>query len=150
MSFAFTSYAQEISKNALGLRLGGGNGFGTEISYQRALSNNNRLEIDLGWKNNRDYDGFKLAGVYQWVWVLEGNFNWYVGAGGGLGNVSYDLPNNRNDSETFIFAAGQIGIEYNFDEIPLQLSIDTRPELGFGDWYNDFDLDLALGVRYQF
>ncbi len=30
---------------------------------------------------------------------------------------------------TIFFAAGDIGIEYNFD-IPLQLSLDFRPEIG--------------------
>ena len=33
----FTMNAQDISKNALGLRLGDSGGFGTEITYQRAL-----------------------------------------------------------------------------------------------------------------
>ena len=53
------------------------------------------------------------------------------------------------DDETFIFAAGDIGIEYNFD-IPLQLSLDFRPELGFGNYSDDLDFDIALGIRYRF
>ena len=141
--------AQDISPNAIGLRLGDSNGFGTEISYQRALSDNNRLEFDLGWRSGNNYDGFKLAGLYQWVWNLDGNFNWYVGAGGGLGSYGYDDP--AFDDETFLFAAGDIGIEYNFD-IPLQISLDFRPELGFGDYKysDDLDFDIGLGIRYQF
>ncbi|WP_366558747.1 hypothetical protein [Nonlabens sp.] len=43
-----SSNAQEISKNAIGIRTGGGSGFGTEISYQRDLGANKRLELDLG------------------------------------------------------------------------------------------------------
>ncbi len=153
LALFFNSYSQEISKNTLGLRFGGGDGFGTEVSYQRGLENNNRLEIDLGWKNNDNFDGFKLVGVYQWVWNLEGNFNWYAGAGAGLGNYDYEIrvDNDKfNESETFLLAAGQVGIEYNFDEIPLQLSLDTRPELGFGDFVDDLDFDIALGIRYRF
>jgi hypothetical protein len=47
-------------------------------------------------------------------------------------------------------AAGNLGIEYNFD-IPLMLSLDIRPELYFGDDFgNDFGPDIALGIRYQF
>ena len=67
---AFTAQGQMISKNALGLRLGDNDGFGGEISYQRGLSGNNRLELDLGFRNggkNDGYDAFKLAGLYQWV-----------------------------------------------------------------------------------
>ena len=152
LGFAFSSNAQEISKNALGLRLGDSDGFGAEISYQHALGDNNRLELDLGWRDGKNYDGFKLAGLYQWVFPLEGDFNWYVGAGGGLGSFSINNSSGKDYSDTFFFAAGDIGIEYNFD-IPLMLSLDFRPELGFGDDLydnNDLDFDIALGIRYQF
>ena len=141
------SNAQEIADNAIGLRLGDSDGFGAEISYQRALGDNNRLEVDLGWRSGDGYDGFKLAGLYQWVWELDGNFNWYAGAGGGFG--SYGFDNSAIDDETFFFVAGDVGIEYNFD-IPLILSLDFRPELGFGDFRDDLDFDIARGIRYQF
>jgi hypothetical protein len=107
------------------------------------------LEVDLGWRSGKDYDGFKLTGVYQWVWELDGDFNWYAGAGGGLGSYSVDVPNNRDYTDTFAFIAGNIGVEYNFD-IPLLLSLDFRPELGFGDFRDDLGFDIALGIRYQF
>ncbi|AXP82339.1 hypothetical protein CJ739_3277 [Mariniflexile rhizosphaerae] len=153
LGFAFTSNAQDIANNALGLRLGDSDGFGAEISYQHALGSNNRLEVDLGWRDGKDYDGFKLAGLYQWVWNIEDGFNWYAGVGGGLGSYSFDnAPDGVDDSDTFIFAAGDIGIEYNFD-IPLLISLDFRPEIGFGDdsfKNNDLDFDIALGIRYQF
>ena len=55
--------AQNVSKNALGLRLGDNYGFGGEISYQRKLSGNNRLEIDLGLRNNEYADAFKVVGL---------------------------------------------------------------------------------------
>jgi len=147
--FALTN-AQTIAKNAIGLRLGDNDGFGGEISYQRGLGDNNRLELDLGIRSGNNYDGFKLAGLYQWVWNIDGGFNWYAGAGGGVGNYSYDLPAPfKDESETFLFLAGDIGIEYNFD-IPLLISLDARPELGFGDFRDDLDFDIALGLRYQF
>ena len=116
------------------------------------MGENNRLELDLGWRNGNDYDAFKLTGLYQWVFLLDGSFNWYVGAGGGL--ASFDGKNNlNNDSQTSIFVAGDIGIEYNFD-FPLQLSLDFRPEIYFGGDYADFrdgfGPDIALGIRYRF
>jgi hypothetical protein len=150
LAVSIGTQAQNISDNAIGLRLGDSDGFGTEVSYQRALSENNRLEFDLGWRSSHNIDAFKLAGLYQWVWVLDGNFNWYVGAGGGVGQIDFkkDFPGNP-DNETFFFAAGDIGIEYNFD-FPLLLSLDFRPEFGFGDYRDDLDFDIGLGVRYQF
>ncbi|WP_308990618.1 hypothetical protein QLS71_003960 [Mariniflexile litorale] len=144
--------AQDISKNALGLRLGDSDGFGAEVSYQRALNDNKRLEFDLGWRDSKYYDGFKLAALHQWVWNIEDGFNWYAGVGGGLGSYSFNNNNGNDYTDTFAFVAGDIGIEYNFN-IPLLLSLDFRPEIGFGDETydnNDLDFDIALGIRYQF
>lgn len=154
LGFALSTYAQDIAENAIGLRLGDSDGFGAEISYQRGLGDNNRLEIDLGLRSGNNRDGFKAAGLYQWVWNIDGGFNWYAGAGGGLAAYSFDDDkfNDGDDSETFVFVAGDVGIEYNFD-IPLLLSLDFRPEIGFGDdrfGNDDLDFDIALGIRYQF
>ncbi|TBW29236.1 hypothetical protein [Gramella sp. KN1008] len=152
--FCSESNAQTISENAIGLRVGGGNGTGAEVSYQRATSGNNRLEFDLGWRNDSShYDAIKLVGLYQWVWNIEGGFNWYVGAGAGLGNYDHkhDHHNHNDDDGIFALIAGDIGIEYNFD-FPLLLSLDFRPEIGFSDFhdYSEFTPDVALGIRYQF
>jgi hypothetical protein len=147
--------AQNFSKNALGLRLGDNDGFGGEISYQRGLSSDNRLELDLGFRNSNDIDAFKLTGIYQWVWNIEGGFNWYAGVGGGVGSFSYDYNRGNDrfkDSGAFVFVAGDLGIEYNFEEAPIQLALDIRPELYFSDNYRDdnFGPDLALSIRYRF
>jgi len=157
IGLAFSAQAQDIAKNALGLRLGDNDGFGGEISYQRGLSKNNRLELDLGWRNSRNYDAVKIVGLYQWVWNIEGGFNWYAGVGGGIGSWSYNGKNDPDtDGGTFLLAAGNIGIEYNFKEAPIQLSLDFRPELYFGDNrsdfdnYNNFGPDIALGIRFRF
>ena len=154
VGLAFSAQAQDISKNALGLRLGDNDGFGGELSYQRGLGDNNRLELDLGWRNNNNFDAFKLTGIYQRVWNIDGGFNWYAGLGGGVGSWSYDGPNNNNDKDSgaFVFVAGDLGIEYNFKEAPIQLSLDIRPELYFNsdDYREDnFGPDIALGIRYR-
>ncbi|WP_149303045.1 hypothetical protein [Pareuzebyella sediminis] len=154
---AFSANAQEISNHALGLRLGDSDGFGAEISYQKQIRRYNRLELDLGWRDSRYYNAFKLAGLYQWVLPIDGGFQWFYGFGGGLGNVDFE-PRLRNnlpyspDGGLFVFAAGDVGIEYNFD-FPLLLSLDFRPEIGiigYDEFSDNFDFDIALGVRYQF
>ena len=150
IGFGVTSVQAQEEKNAIGLRLGDSDGFGTEVSYQRYLDAKHRLEFDLGWRNSRNFDAYRLTGLYQWVWNIDGGFNWYVGAGGGIAQVDFDnIPPGFDDSETYFYAAGDIGIEYNFD-IPLMLSLDFRPEFGFGDVNDDVDFDIALGVRYKF
>ena len=149
---AIGAQAQNFSKNAIGLRLGNNDGFGTEISYQARLSPKNRLELDLGWRSSNNEDNLKIAGVYQWVWNIDGGFNWYAGVGGGAGTWRYNDNNGINDNGAFAFVAGDLGIEYNFD-FPLQLSLDIRPEiyLNSASYVEDnFGPDLALGVRYTF
>lgn len=150
IGIGFSAFGQNISKHALGVRLGDDDGFGAEISYQLGLGSDTRLEADLGIRSGNNYDGFKLTALHQWVFPLDGNFNWYVGAGGGAGVYSIDNPiPGTDDTDSFAFLAGNAGIEYNFN-IPLMLSLDVRPELGFGDFNDDFDFDLGLGIRYQF
>ena len=144
--------AQSISDNAIGLRIGDGDGFGTEISYQRALGENNRLELDLGWRSGNRFSAIRITGLYQWVWNIDGGFNWYVGAGGGVGNFSFDndFPGGSDSDTFFAFVSGDIGIEYDFD-FPLILSLDFRPEIGINNAIDDdVDFDIALGIRYQF
>ncbi len=154
--FCFTTLstnAQEIADHAIGLRLGDSDGFGAEISYQHLLSRTNRMELDLGFRDHRNYNAFKLAGLYQWVLPIDNGFNWYYGAGAGIGSVSFgNIPNDDDYSGAFVFAAGDIGVEYNFD-FPLLLSLDFRPEIGivgYKGFSDNFDFDIALGVRYQF
>ncbi|PIE87569.1 MAG: hypothetical protein CSA01_00225 [Bacteroidetes bacterium] len=146
--------AQDISKHAIGLRLGDSGGLGAEISYQHGLKANNRLELDLGFRNHSTYSAFKVSGLYQWVWILDGNFNWYAGVGGSLGSwgINKDHPKEYEniDGTAFINVVGDIGIEYLFD-VPIQVFLDLRPEIGLlGDYGDTIDFDIAFGVRYRF
>uniref|UniRef100_UPI00404A0735 hypothetical protein n=1 Tax=Flavobacterium sp. TaxID=239 RepID=UPI00404A0735 len=154
-SFALLSmHAQEISENAIGFRLGDNKGFGGEINYQRSLGDNNRLEFGLGWRSSDEVDAFKLVGLYEWIWNIDGGFNWYAGAGGGIGSWSVEKNNEFDgDDGIFLALAGNIGIEYNFPGVPILLSLDLRPEIYIGDEYRKNDsvgTDIGLGIRYQF
>jgi hypothetical protein len=147
---SLTTFAQEVSKHALGIRFGDNNGFGGEISYQQKLSDINRFELDLGYRNQTDYDAYKLTGIYQWVWNIDNGFNWYAGFGAGIGSWNDSILNSTRNDGLFINAVGDVGIEYNFD-IPLLISLDFRPEIGvIGDYGKNTDLDFALSLRYQF
>ena len=136
MASIFSIQSQEIADNAIGLRFAENNGIGAEFTYQRKLSEATRLEVDLGIRDSY----FKATGLYQWVNHLDGDFNWYVGAGGGLG-----AGENIN---TFIVGSGVIGVEYNFD-IPLMIALDFRPELGLIN-ADGLSTDFGLAVRYKF
>jgi opacity protein-like surface antigen len=153
LGLAFTAQSQEIAKNALGLRLGSNDGFGAEVSYQRGLSKNNRLEFDLGWRDSNHVDAIKAVGLYQWVWNIDEGFNWYAGVGAGVAawDYDYDGPGRYHDSGTYVFAAGDIGIEYGFKNVPILLSLDARPEIGSGYYDDDnFGFDVGFGVKFKF
>lgn len=133
-----TAFAQD---KAIGLRFNGGYDNGAEISFQKSMGDANRLEADLGFGSN---GGFALTGVYHWTWSLEEElaegFAWYVGPGAGI------RINNNGFGAGIV---GQIGIEYVFPTVPIQLSIDSRPGIIFGaGGYND--LGGAFSVRYRF
>ncbi len=159
--FIFSANSQVMSKNAIGLRLGGGvHGSGAEISYQLGLGSTNRLEFDLGFSNHEYYQGFNLNGVYQWVMPIQDRFSWYVGPGVEVGSWDYKTSyynwrgttyTEYHDHGFFLGIGGQIGVEYTF-QIPLQLSIDYRPTFFIMNGYdgNGFGGSAALSVRYLF
>jgi len=123
-----------ISAQSLGARLG----YGVELSYQHPLESN-RLELDLGLS---DFDGgLNLAGTYQWVKPLESDFSWYFGFGAGLGLW---------DKKYGLAALGQLGIEYNFSEVPIQLSLDWRPGLKIVPDVGFWASSVGFGIRYRF
>ncbi|WP_299062073.1 hypothetical protein [uncultured Polaribacter sp.] len=129
--------AQDRYGHSIGLRFASGDGAGGEISYQKFLGENQRLEIDLGLANT--FANFKATGLYQWGWVLEEPFIWYAGVGAGIVHAD----------GLGVFGAGVIGIEYSFN-IPLLLSLDYRPEVAIAGGLDGLNSNIALSVRYQF
>ncbi len=155
LAFCFISmvvFSQtHINKHAIGMRLGGGNSFGSQVTYQYGLSNYNRVEVDLGFNGNNNGNGFNLSGIYQWVWDIESGFNWYAGPAVTIGSWDYkNTYNGSRDSGAYLGIGGQIGAEYNFIEIPLMISLDTQPTFGLTDVYSTFNMGLSLSVRYTF
>jgi len=55
---------------------------------------------------------------------------WMYGAGGYFGSgKEYDADKARDVQKTYLGAQGIVGIDYKFANIPLNLSIDWKPEL---------------------
>lgn len=140
--------AQADSKT-IGLRMGGGFGYGAEVSYQQPIGIANRVEVDLGLNRS----GFGLSGIYQWVWdfsELADGFNWYAGVGGGIGSYNFDYLTDKNKANvTTLGVLGQIGLEYQF-EIPLTISVDYRPGIYFASGLNSSFDGICLSARYRF
>jgi hypothetical protein len=129
LGFAIAASAQP---KALGLRVG----YGAELSYQHNVGEN-FIEADLGLES---FKNLGVAATYNFnITEFGQGFKFYAGPGIGLGM-----------GETLsVGIAGQAGIEYNFAEAPVQLSLDVRPYfdfvgVGLVGWYPH------LGVRYRF
>lgn len=130
----------------IGVRLGGGQGFGAELSTMWDFGN--RTEIDLGWGSHDNYTDFTLTGIYQWQGEIGSGFGWFAGVGARVAYWSWSNGNN-GDSDIALGLAGQAGIEYQFPSIPIQLSLDIRPCFYLIPETNFHWGDIALGIRYM-
>lgn len=134
----------QVSSNALGIRFYGGDNFsGAELSYQKGLSQRNRVELDASFGFKSDNTRLAIIGIYHWNWGIAAGLNWYVGPGASLSFDNYSHSNSIN-----IGLGGQIGIEYNFRDLPLLVSLDTRPMWDFLGDVNGLGWGAALGFRF--
>lgn len=137
--FSAAASAQAGSR-AIGLR----GGYGVEISYQ--YGNDNRfLEADLGWSP----ESVNIVGVMDFVFAHASVFNFYAGPGAHVGIFRY------NDGQIFRSAlslgiVGQIGVEYPFPTVPLNISLDWRPAFNFIGNVGFKGAYAAVGIRYRF
>jgi len=138
------SHAQEY-KTALGLRAG----FPYGATLKHFLNKTNALEGILAWK----WNGIVVTGFYEnehWTGQYPA-LNWFWGFGAHVG--FWDQGNNPylNDyTGVAIGADAIIGLEYTFDEIPLNLSLDILPTfniIGNTGWGG---LNGGLSIRYVF
>jgi hypothetical protein len=119
LAFVQMSMAQDGSnyKHAIGVRLGSSvPAIKSGISYKHFI-NNNAIEGILSFG-----DGVGICGLYEIhkpIASTEG-LQWLFGFGG------YATFNNSNSN---VGAAGIIGLDYKFKDIPLNITVDWKPEL---------------------
>lgn len=112
-----TANAQEY-KTAAGIRLGPGSAaISPGFTIKHFLNETNAVEGIVGVNN-----GIGLCALYQWHHPIASveHLQWLIGGGG------YAAFKDKN---TFIGAAGIVGLDYKFAEIPLNVTIDWKPEL---------------------
>ena len=139
------SYGQDY-RTSLGLRLG----YPYGLTVKHFLSKTNALEGILA----SSWGGFVVTGLYEnehWTGKYPG-LNWFWGVGAHAG--FWDAENNPNVDDTYtgsiIGADFILGLEYTFDEIPVNLSIDLLPTfnlIGYTGWGG---INGAISVRYVF
>ena len=106
-------------KTAIGVKLWAGGG----VSLKTFISDRNALEF-IGFF---DRYGTRITGLYEIHGNLssEGSLKWYVGPGAHVGLYR---------GITAVGIDGVVGIDYKFNNLPLNLALDWQPsfELGSG------------------
>lgn len=125
-------------------------GFSQGLTVKHFISDNTALEGILSTR----WGGFNITGLYE----IHANafdtpgLSWYYGIGGHIGYVSGEKNDRWSDKEgnyPVLGIDGILGLEYSFDEIPINLSIDWKPAINLAQ--NPFWGDSgALSVRYIF
>jgi hypothetical protein len=131
--------AQENSyRNAVGIRLGPSvPAVKSGITFKHFLANNNAIEGILSFG-----DGFSICGLYEiHKPIAAENLQWFIGFGGYAGFA------NKVSS---IGAAGIVGLDYNFSNIPLNLTLDWKPELNLIEYVGFEGSTVGLSIRYRF
>ena len=125
-------------KDAVGIRLSSNvPNISNGISYKHFL-NNNAVEAILSFG-----DGVGICGLYEIhkpIISVE-NLQWLVGFGG---YVAF------KNSTTNVGAAGIVGLDYKFAQIPLNLTLDWKPELNLVSKIGFEGSGVGLSARFTF
>jgi hypothetical protein len=142
-----TSYAQDYN-TGIGLRGGYANG----ITIKHFISSNAALEGIVATR----WEGFQLTGLYEIhtkVFDTE-RLNLYYGFGGHIGFWDGDNTSkywgDPGESYTVIGIDGILGLEYSFNEIPFNLSVDWKPAFNLAGHSGFWGDGGAFSLRYIF
>ena len=85
--------------------------------------------------------GLVLAALYEVHRQIGGtpNLNWFFGGGAYIG-FQYDL--------VYTGPMGVVGMDYKFDNAPINLSLDWKPELDISPAINFVADAFALSIRF--
>jgi hypothetical protein len=108
------------------------------VSIKYFMDETNALEGLVSFGNR-----FGLGGLYERHQLIGGipAFTWFWGLGGYVG---------WQNSQTFLGPMGAIGLDYKFQNAPVNLSIDWKPELDFIPNINFVPDAFGVTVRYTF
>jgi hypothetical protein len=140
-----TVNAQEY-KTSLGIRIGVPYG----LTIKHFLNDYNAVEGILA----SSYGGFVATGLFENVY-WTGKYpalNWYwgIGAHAGFWDAGANKYLNSTYSGSVIGVDGALGLEYTFDKIPLNLSLDVLPSINLFGSTGWGGINVGLSARYVF
>ena len=143
------SASLEAQDYTTGIGLRGG--LATGVTLKHFIGDNSALEgiIVTRWR------GLALTGLFELhkmqIFDVE-RLNFYYGVGGHVGFYDGSYYPNGTAGESFLALGvdGILGVEYNFNEIPINVSVDWKPSLNLLGGFNPGFDEGALSVRYIF
>jgi len=130
---------ESFYKNALGVRLGSSvPNVKSGITYKHFLDNHNAIEGILSFG-----DGTSICALYEIHKPINAveNLQWFIGAGGYVG---------FNNSSSNLGAAGIVGLDYKFTNVPLNISLDWKPELNIISKVGFESSGVGFSARFTF
>lgn len=139
------SLSAQDYKSAIGLRLG----YPISVSYKTFISEPGAIEAYAGYRGFLGYSYFLVGGMYQHHFPIGSvpGLKWYVG--GGASALFYSFDTVVGDGNFGIGINGAIGLDYKFENIPLNLSVDWLPTVYISGYIGGFGASAgALCARY--
>jgi hypothetical protein len=134
VAIAGSAQAQGYS-SALGARFGSP----FAASYKFFVTDPGAIELFAGFRGyGAGYSWLSANGAYEHHFPISGvtNLSWYVGGGAGVQFWSW-RNNNALGGNTSISIFGVLGLDYKFEEIPLNLSLDWMPTFFVNGYLSD-------------
>jgi hypothetical protein len=145
-------FAQSVSaqqyKTALGVRLSSSAAMvNNSISFKQFLNEKSAIEALFSFG-----DPLALGALYEVHKPLSvDGIQWFYGAGGYIGFVKeFNVDKNRNETNTNFGGMGVLGLDYKFANIPLNLSLDWKPELNIVSDINFEPAAIGFTARFTF
>ncbi len=134
-------------KTGIGLRAG----YPAGLTVKHFITSKTALEGILATQ----WRGFVITGLFEAHKRLADvdNLNWFYGAGAHIGFWSGNYRSywmEPGTSYTVVGIDGILGIEYNFEDIPINLSIDWKPAFNLTGYTGFWGDGGALSIRYIF
>ncbi len=144
LTLSTTNANAQDYKNAIGGRFGSANG----ISFKTGLSKGAMLELIGNFRSNDSFNYFNLTGLYEVYKPINGaaGLNFYYGGGATIGSVKA----KGFDGDVYLSANGVLGLDYKFNDVPFNLSLDWVPALRLTQNTGFYGGDVGLGVRFTF
>ena len=147
IAFSNTASSQAY-KTGVGVRLSSAQAMvNNSISLKHFLNERSAIEVLFSFG-----DPLAIGALYEIhkPFSTEG-LQWFYGGGGYLGFVkSWNPTKNKNETDVNIGAQGVVGLDYKFVNLPLNLSIDWKPELNLVSDINFEPAAVGFTARFTF